>query len=1313
MAQTPYDGAGPQVAPDTRPPDDYSRLDVRPDQFGAGIGQGLQQLGQGIEQDEKFHGQVAASDATNAYESQATKLLWGDPSKQVQQPDGTMGPDTGFFGLRGDAAMRARPQIEAQLDQLQQQGGAGLPSPESKLQFDSYTRRLRTNLGERVGQYTEQQAQTWRAGVNESTADLARQRIATDPEDPEALQHGLSDLINARVKEAQVTSGGDLTMMRAAEQRARGEGATTQVEALLNRNPTLAKSVLENSRGLLPPDTYDRLVNRLRPQLAGDQASEAIERAADGKPVEGGPVMHTPPAGGSPTISDVDALAAEKRLSAGTGTDADRALRATYVAQQNTPPGQQSQVAPTGTGLPQEGPMPPARGDGGPAPSADAGTVGQPSYQAWRATQPAERQQEFDRLAQTEATKSGTDLAGGQAALFDQLQAQAVAKGVTLPGAQTQPAAPTTPVTSPRHADFVSGQQLKAAEAEAQIRDRKPVLSDADKAADAADQQLIDRYKASHGIPRTTGIDIARLPDDPPQAVRDTSPDPVPHPDTHVLPSHPHVDPGIPGSRVGALPAPVPGGPAVPFFAAIGAEHGISGNYLARTKQIESGSGSGVGAVSSSGATGPFQFTRDTARRMGLVDPNDLRESADAAARLAAQNKVALTRSLGRAPDDADLYLAHQQGSGGASKLLTNPNVRAGDLVGDSAIRSNGGDPNAPASAFTTLWRNKFNGIRTTSLPSFATGFGAGQPYYDGAPGPGVMPPLPSAAPLPDSVQPAASMPSLMQQAPGTPPTVSAPPAAPMVGQVPPAASPAGQPTQPLPPPVAFNADDPSSPLPDRGLALAHARAMAGGDPIQARMNVAEVNRRYEEQNRETYTERMELQQQLPDLNAAASAGVDGVTLPERDIRRLFPPAKAQAIIGEFHANQAVGGLMRGVQWASPDQLQEMQRDISSGQGVYSDTLRSHRGRATTGAGTVGAEEDSTDLGYFRRRETAARQVGAEIQRRTNLLVGPEADPAAYVATNPAMRQANAAGGFEGYATASLGLQSFLGVPEAQQHVLTRGQAIDLASRITASPDPKAELQRQATAAGGAWPHVFKDAIALGKLPAGYQAVQVLDDPHDAALLSRTLASEKPGPDGKPAKSIDDTVDLMGGAKGEAAKIRDAVRFDPEVKNYVQSIQKSGSSADQVQGIVSAVETLALAKRGAGEAGDSASAASAAVKSFFGKFDYMPNGGARVPSKAMDTVSTNARATIDGLALDHIAVPERFGQPGQPEPHEYLDTVKAAPTWITSPKSDAIWLMDYAGRVVRGRDGQPVAVPFNAPPPAPAASALPDVVPGL
>ncbi len=346
----------------------------------------------------------------------------------------------------------------------------------------------------------------------------------------------------------------------------------------------------------------------------------------------------------------------------------------------------------------------------------------------------------------------------------------------------------------------------------------------------------------------------------------------------------------------------------------------------------------------------------------------------------------------------------------------------------------------------------------------------------------------PDGAPLSD-----APTPTLMEQA-GAPatPSLQPPPAPPSAG------------------PTATNLDDPSSPLPDRDLALAHAREMAGGDPIQARMNIAEVNRRYEEQNRETYTERTELGQRLPDIMAAASAGVDGVTLPEQDVWRLYPRPKARQIIDEFHANQAVGGLMRGVQWASPPQLAEMQRDISSGQGVYSDSLRVHRGAATTGAGTTGADPDGTgDISFFRRREVAARQINAEVQKRNAALVGPEADPAAYVAMSPALRQAEAGtqmnnpASFEHYATASLGMQGFLGVPEAQQHVLTRAQALTVAGQITSAQDPKATFAQLQSTWGGTWPNVFRDAIALGHLPPAYQAVQTLDDPHDAALLAR------------------------------------------------------------------------------------------------------------------------------------------------------------------------------------------------------------------
>jgi hypothetical protein len=139
-----------------------------------------------------------------------------------------------------------------------------------------------------------------------------------------------------------------------------------------------------------------------------------------------------------------------------------------------------------------------------------------------------------------------------------------------------------------------------------------------------------------------------------------------------------------------------------------GAPYGISGSYLQRVHQLENANNDP--RENSAHAQGPFQFIPETAAKYGLKDRNNFEQSADAAAHLAADNRDSLAQSLGRPPTDAELYLAHQQGAARASRLLSHPNVRAGDLVGDAAIRQNGGDPNAPASAFTSLWTSKFNG---------------------------------------------------------------------------------------------------------------------------------------------------------------------------------------------------------------------------------------------------------------------------------------------------------------------------------------------------------------------------------------------------------------------------------------------------------------------------------------------------------------------------------------------------------------------------------------------------------------------------
>ncbi len=295
--------------------------------------------------------------------------------------------------------------------------------------------------------------------------------------------------------------------------------------------------------------------------------------------------------------------------------------------------------------------------------------------------------------------------------------------------------------------------------------------------------------------------------------------------------------------------------------------------------------------------------------------------------RYAAANNRALTSALGRTPDDAELYLAHQQGPGGAVKLLTHPGVRAGDLVGDAAIKGNGGNPDAPASAFTAMWTNKFN--HTHGAPPVPTFIAEGMTSPTAVPTD--APPLPTMSPD------------------GAPPARRA-------GSDPDGTGRHARCTQPVAATRApfgrSNRNQPRRPV----------LALAGPGPGFGPRS-RDGRRRPDPGSHEHRRGEPALRGAEPrDLHGAHRAraapsrphGGGFGRCGRRDPagkRRLppLPAAKARQIIDEFHANQAVGGLMRGVQWASPQQLAEMQRDISSGQGVYSDSLRVHRGAATTG----------------------------------------------------------------------------------------------------------------------------------------------------------------------------------------------------------------------------------------------------------------------------------------------------------------------------------------------------------------------------
>lgn len=158
------------------------------------------------------------------------------------------------------------------------------------------------------------------------------------------------------------------------------------------------------------------------------------------------------------------------------------------------------------------------------------------------------------------------------------------------------------------------------------------------------------------------------------------------------------------------------------LFGDLERQYGLPAGFLARTYQIESGSGANLYNPLSK-AAGGFQFIPSTAKQYGLKDPYDLAQSAEAAARLAADNRASLQKAGIESPTAAQLYLAHQQGASGANKLLGGADTKATDIVGEKAVLWNAGKASMTGPEFAERIMTKFEG--TTPAAQASAGYTA------------------------------------------------------------------------------------------------------------------------------------------------------------------------------------------------------------------------------------------------------------------------------------------------------------------------------------------------------------------------------------------------------------------------------------------------------------------------------------------------------------------------------------------------------------------------------------------------------------
>ena len=134
--------------------------------------------------------------------------------------------------------------------------------------------------------------------------------------------------------------------------------------------------------------------------------------------------------------------------------------------------------------------------------------------------------------------------------------------------------------------------------------------------------------------------------------------------------------------------------------APVSKEPGGMNSYLQKVAQVESGGKADAKAKTSS-ASGLFQFTegswKDTTKAMGknysLEDRFDPKKSAEVAQFYTERQKAQVEKGTGREASEADLYMAHFLGAGGATKFLNamakNPNALATEGADPKQIEAN------------------------------------------------------------------------------------------------------------------------------------------------------------------------------------------------------------------------------------------------------------------------------------------------------------------------------------------------------------------------------------------------------------------------------------------------------------------------------------------------------------------------------------------------------------------------------------------------------------------------------------------------
>lgn len=466
------------------------------------------------------------------------------------------------------------------------------------------------------------------------------------------------------------------------------------------------------------------------------------------------------------------------------------------------------------------------------------------------------------------------------------------------------------------------------------------------------------------------------------------------------------------------------------------------------------------------------------------------------------------------------------------------------------------------------------------------------------------------------------------------------------------------------------------------------------GDPELQRQAMSRMSSFISINNQALEQDRMVMRRNLQSVGTALDAG-QSVSIPENDIRRIFPATQADALIEDLHVRKTAGQMFSSVQFASPEELSAMVQDVRDGSGPLSRTLRSSQDIFTGPDGAVAESDKARD---FDVRQKVGMVLNERIRARNTAIAQ---DPAAYALQDPRVAQAAAAVDTSNPSTQAeyvdrlRAVQTRLGVPADQQRILTKGQSLELANKISSMDPAKGDMAQQLRAMqqqfGDSYPEVFRDLVRDGGLPKEWQILGNIATPVGQTDFQRMLVAIKEKGGQEQLRNI----------VGTQAKKDISDNLDDALAPFNSSVASGKQSGAQnlIAQMRDSVHNLASYYALGGMSGKVA-VQQAADRLLNDRYDFGPT--YRVPKGMMPQVNVAQNVIMRTLTADGLA--PWAGNPELKQSERQQIALNAARNgiWVPRPDDQGLVLMaqlSNGGIVpVRKADGTQVGFSFNAMP---------------